>query len=62
MAEVPRADLPVRDYLAGKEKDSPSGYWTILDDNYPDDLDILAERIVRGRPRENPEKGAARQV
>lgn len=49
-ADVPRADLPVREYLGGKEKDSPSGYWTILDDNYPDDLDILAERIVVDGP------------
>ena len=50
VADVPPADLPAREYLAGKEKDSPSGYWTILDDNYPDDLDILAERVVVDGP------------
>ena len=50
-ADVPRAVLRVDEYLGGKEKDSPSGYWTILDDNYPDDLDILAERIVVDGPK-----------
>ena len=51
-AVVPWDLLSQSAHLNGKELNSPSGYWTILDSKHADDLDTLAEKIVVNGPED----------